>query len=238
MRKLFLLLLIFFSSIIFAQEVDTRNRFMFSEISKMSVSNSAQRDLLTKTLDSIQSSTSDLDLKDMISKHVNELSNLKFTDTKSIDLNSLTKSDKRGWYFKRDKFKGITFITKRSLATNKTRLYIGVKDTGDMYLRFKNNYIGSYWVFADKITFLIDGEKLSYEPLASGTDVSTSANVTEYFDTPVNENLLNILQKIANSKEQVEFQFSGKSTASSKITENQKQGIKETLEFYERLKAK
>ena len=237
MKKIILCSLILFCGFTLGQETDPANRFLVKEISKMQISNSEQRDLLTKTLDSIQKVTPDQDLRKQIADQIDKFNGMKFIDMRSIGLGSLSKADKKGWYFRHDKFKEITYVTKRSLVSNKTRLYIGVRDNNQMFLRFRNDYHGSYWVFADKITFMIDGKKYSYIPNASGTDVSTSADVTEYFDTAVDESLYEILQKIAESTSDVEFQFTGKSSATSRITKNQKQGIKETLDFFERLKA-
>lgn len=155
----------------------------------------------------------------------------------SKDLNTLTKKEKSGWYFDHDKFKEITFITKRALLADKIRLYIGVRDSHSMYLRFVTNYHGSSWVFAESIIFIVDGEKYEFELKENSRDVTSMANVVEKYDTSVDENIYKILQKIANSDSKVEYRFRGKYVADRSLSEKQKQGIKETLEFFEFLKS-
>jgi len=236
MRNLFLLFTLL-AGMVWGQEKDTGNRFLVREITKIELSNSEQRDLMVHMLDSISTATNDVELKETISEKISNLNDIHFVDAKSIDLNSLEKSEKKGWNFNYDKFKEITFIKPKNIYGSRFYPYIGVKDNGNMYLRLKASFSGSDWVFVEKIIFLVDGEKIEFKPVSSNRDVSIHATVTENFDTPVDIKIYELLQKIANSQNEVEYRLQGERSVDRVLKEKEKRLIKETLDFFERLKA-
>lgn len=238
------LLIMLFSGLAIAQEkndsVDLPNRFLIKLISEMEAENSIARDLMIHKLDSIILSSEDKTVKNLSRKKANELISLEFVDAKSIDLNTIDKKEKKGWEYEYDKFQGVTFINKK--LHGPTYPYIVVKDNGIMYLRFKAIYNSDDWVFFDKIIFLINGEKSEITPNKTERDISNSSygvSVYESSDSVVDKKIFDLLTKIANSENNVDYRFSGsKGVRDYTMTKHQKQVIKETLELYERLKLK
>lgn len=235
MRKL-ILLFVLLSGISFGQEKDIKNRYLVNEISKIGLPNSEQRDLMVHMLDSISTTTSDLELKKDISKKVFNLTEINFVDSQAVDLSTLDKTERKPWDIKHDKFKEITYIKSKNYSGSRFYPYIGVKDNGYMYMRLKASFNSSAWVFVEKIIFLIDGEKIEFNPVSQNRDVSLNARVQETFDTPVDAHIYTLLQKIANSTNDIEYRLQGKRTVDFKLKPKEKQIIKETLELYDRLK--
>lgn len=215
---------------------DLRNRLIIDKMSTMQVSSIDQKEFLLNIYDSIHDVTKDQELRSLIIQKKESLNNQKFNDVKSVDLKSLDKKERRGWEFKEDKFKSITFIKKKTGIANRIYPYIGVKDNGTMYMRLSCRYSGSEWAFVTKITFMVDNEKIDFYPTQKSRNVSSSALVTEYFDDEVDAKTMELLRKIAASPNPVEYRMSGQRSRDFKMKELDRTTIREVLELYDRLK--
>lgn len=158
-------------------------------------------------------------------------------EVKPIDINTLTSKEKKGWVFNTDKFENITYIQKKWSETARIYPYIGI-DNNNMYLRLVTEYRGDDWIFYEKIIFLIDGERYDFVPSKPDRKVvgNTAVAVSERADTYVDKNVFDLLTKIATAKTRVEYRLQGNFTANRKLSSKDLDFIKETLDFYERLK--
>lgn len=239
MRKL-LLLVIFITANVYSQEkdtVDVLSRYAIKQFSEeLQPDGTESRDYIVSLLDSIIKSTSDKEVHKLGSKKIKELNAMEFMEIRCIDINTLSRKEQREWRIKEDKFKGTVFIKDKKIHSlgREVYPYISIKN-GYMYLRFVVRYTGSSWVFFDKVIFLIDGKKYEFVPSTPKTKI-INTGVSEHSDTYVDKAVFNLLQKIANAKN-VEYRLEGsKGVRDKKLGGLDLKGIKETLEFYERLK--
>lgn len=110
--------------------------------------------------------------------------------------------------------------------------YIGRKDSGHSWLRLKMNYTGDNWIFWTDITFVIDGERhyksFSYYDITRDND----SDVWEYADISVSDSDIELLTKIANSKETI-VRFEGDNRQKDiTISAADKTAIKQVLDAY------
>lgn len=125
---------------------------------------------------------------------------------KKFDINALTKAQLKNLIVETDKFTGYTFIKRKGAGMNSTQVYIAVKD-GDAFLRVRNYYRGSEWIFFEKMIFLVNGERKEYAVDAKREIVR--AGVEEISDIPVTQDILDILNSFKNSKENIDYRFAG-----------------------------
>ena len=118
-----------------------------------------------------------------------------------------------------DKVEGVTWYTHKSTPQyidirSYISPYIGVRDTG-AWICIRYNYTGDDWIFWEKLTIVIDGERITknfrYSDIHRDNDYPS---VWEYYDEALgwNEKLtskdLTMLSKIANSNETI-IRFEG-----------------------------
>lgn len=115
--------------------------------------------------------------------------------------------------------------------------YIGRNDSGHSWLRLEMNYTGDDWIFWTKITFVVDGEK--YYKYFSYYDVErdNDTEVWEYVDISPTDADVEMLRKIATSKETI-VRFEGDNYRKDiTISAADKTSIKQVLEAYDILTA-
>lgn len=134
-----------------------------------------------------------------------------------------------------DEFKGVTFYRDKSSPKyanqNGIFLYFGVNEQGNSTgLRFKVQYFADDWLFIEKLTFLLDGEKVEYAPGEWERD--NDSDIWEYNDSPVDKYSFQLIKKIVESKE-AKVRFVGQQYYKDKIiTSNQKAAMRRVLEIY------
>lgn len=110
--------------------------------------------------------------------------------------------------------------------------YIGIRDSGYSWLRLKMNYTGDSWIFWTDATFVIDGERyyrtFSYYDITRDND----SDVWEYADFTASDSDIDLLTKIANSKETI-VRFEGDNKHKDiTISAADKTAIKQVLDAY------
>lgn len=149
---------------------------------------------------------------------------------KAIDLSTLTKAQKKGFKFEEDKFNNAVFITRNQAHLYNVYPYIVVSD-GYAFMRFVVSYNRSNWIFFDKVTFLIDGEKVEYIPKSVSTNM-TRTGISEISDEATDEFIENLIYQLANS-ENTEFRLSGKRTFDKKLSSYDYKVIRETVKLFD-----
>ena len=99
----------------------------------------------------------------------------------------------------------------------------------------RTTYDGNGWLFFKNAKFLIDGQDYEYDAGETDREVISGANVSEVSDISVDENILNILNKIASSSGVVEFRLTGEKYQDFKLVDKEKQRIKSVLDLYKKL---
>ncbi len=129
-------------------------------------------------------------------------------ELKAADRQKRIKAALAGFNSKHDKVTGNTFYKSKNypkyIDTRSYVLpYIGEND-GHFWVRLKFNYTGDDWIFWEELTFLIDGERyyktVGYSNVERDND---SGDVWEYYDYNPSSTDMEMLEKIANSKETI-----------------------------------
>jgi hypothetical protein len=76
----------------------------------------------------------------------------------SKKISEISRDDLKGFFTKNDKFENIVFINPIMVNNNSRYGYL-VLDDDQLFFRYKIDYSGSDWIFANKIIFLYDGER-------------------------------------------------------------------------------
>lgn len=135
-----------------------------------------------------------------------------------------------------DEFKGASYYSDKRTPyyTNVNFIYpyIGEKDNY-YFLRLKFQYASNDWLFIQKATLLVDGEKFD---IIGRWDRDNSAKIWEWLDIPVKEQELYILNKLSKSKS-AKIRYVGRKYHNDRIiTKKEKSIIKKTLDIYRGLK--
>ena len=142
-----------------------------------------------------------------------------------------------------DKVQGVTWYQSKNFPTYiNTRSYvlpyIGVSDSGSVWLRIQFNYTGDDWVFFKNIIVSVDGQ--NYYKSYNYYDIvrnNGSGDVWEYIDVQADSSDIEMLRAIANSKETI-VRFQGDDYHSDlTVKSTDKLSITEVLNAYELLKA-
>lgn len=129
-------------------------------------------------------------------------------ELKAADREKRIKAALAGFNSKHDKVTGNSFYKSKNypkyIDTRSYVLpYIGEND-GRYWVRLKFNYTGDDWIFWEELTFLIDGERyyktIGYSNVERDND---SGDVWEYYDYSPSSSDMEMLEKIANSKETI-----------------------------------
>lgn len=136
-----------------------------------------------------------------------------------------------------DKVEGITWYEPSAMpqyidTRSYVLPYIGMKDSGYSWLRLKMNYTGDSWIFWEKITFVVDGERyyksFGYYDITRDND----SDVWEYADISVSDSDIELLNKIVTSNETI-VRFEGDNKHKDiTISATDKTAIKQVLDAY------
>lgn len=129
------------------------------------------------------------------------------------------------WYFPKSKPK---YVDTRSAVY----VYLAEPDYGEPYLRWVMSYTGNEWIFFDKVTISVDGQKYYKTFKYNGILRDNDTEVWEVADFIVTNKDRTILEKIANSEETI-VRFEGNYTYDKKVSGSEKQGIKDVLNAYD-----
>ncbi|WP_345205885.1 hypothetical protein [Chryseobacterium ginsengisoli] len=163
--------------------------------------------------------------------------NIRYTSKPIIvNFESLDKDIQRKYSYKFDKFKDTGFIEVKRASQNKIKGYLVIKENKIM-LRLVTSYSGNEWLFFDKAIFLIDGKNYQYDTPSPRRDISSGARVEETSDLGVNENMLTLMNAIANSNSnsKIEYRLTGDKYSDAKLTENEKECIALVLDLYNKM---
>lgn len=111
--------------------------------------------------------------------------------------------------------------------------YIGVNDSGSKWLRLVFHYTGSDWIFFDKVTIMVDGEKYYKEFDYFDVDRNNGGgNVWEWADISPTSNDIEMLKAIAASSETI-VRFQGDTYHYDlTVKSTDKTAIKDVLDAY------
>lgn len=239
MRKLLFFITIILSSLMIAQNSETEVEKL-SLLLKMGTNEPLKRDSIISEIIKLGESSSSSVIKEYAPKVIKSLNSLAETEKEaseqgivySKNISDLPKEDLKNFKINDDKFKGITFIHHKREG-DEFYPYLSVKN-GILNMRLVGYYSGKNWIFFDKIILLVNGN--TYDISFPDTNRTVgSGYIYERGDIRVNHELLNNLKEISNA-EKIEIRFSGKYVNDSKLSKNQIQVLKETIDLYERLK--
>lgn len=136
-----------------------------------------------------------------------------------------------------DKFEQLKWIEPKSKPTYRNQngfyCYFSQKDNTPGNFRFVGQYASSDWLFAEKITFNIDGENFLYVPKKMEKDNNTE--IWEWFDDPIDRNYLPLIRRIANANK-VSVRWQGDTYSDDQeLSKSNIKSIKNTLDYYESL---
>lgn len=242
MKKLLFLSTILFAIITFAQEndpvADSKKLTELATILTKNTTNPAKLDSVLDVSQKLYKNSGNLIVrntaKDLISI-AREFRNLNYT-TKKITkpFDTFPKEEQKKFSYEYDKFKKVGFINvKNKWTVYNIMPYLAVKE-GNLIMRLLTSYVGSEWLFFENVHFIIDGKDYQYSALSSKRDVLNSS-VSESLDTPVDENMLAVLEAIANSKEQIEFRLTGQKYKDYKLSSKEKESIILILDLYSKM---
>lgn len=157
-----------------------------------------------------------------------------FSQENKIELNNISKEKLKNFRINNDKFKDVTYLDHKKNSKNRLYIYITVSDKKN--LRFVTYQMANDWLFVKKVIILIDGEKYEYLFSNEKKSVLSAGTVVETSDLYVDDNFMKIIEKINNSNNDIDIRFEGeKGVRDFKLSKNEKQSFKETLELYHSL---
>lgn len=160
----------------------------------------------------------------------------KITEYKAYKDNAKTKMDKDY-----DKMRDITFYSPKCTPTFNTSghffiTYIGSTSAAEAF-HLVFNYAGQDWLFIESAILLIDGERYTIPLRGINREyVGYYTGLYEHADFVANDEQLEIMKKVAASKETIIRLNGEKYYVEFKLSPNLKNGISETLDAYEGLK--
>ncbi len=137
-----------------------------------------------------------------------------------------------------DKFKGTTFWTSSPGFDSNPVIYFYVsdpKDRPELTFRVVYTYIGSDWVFFNRIQILADDEKVIDIQLPREKEPSrdvVAAKVIESVDIELSEAHAKAFDKVAGSKTAI-IRYSGKGEVDININEREKRNFAKMVEMYD-----
>lgn len=137
-----------------------------------------------------------------------------------------------------DDVKGVTFYeasTKPQYADTRSFVlpYIGMRSENDAWLCLNADYTGDDWIFYD--TFYINADGQRFTKSCSTSDINRDHEngiVWEWYNAGIDESDIEWLKAVANA-EDATIRFSGKYSYDLKVSDSDKQAIKQVLEAYE-----
>jgi len=161
----------------------------------------------------------------------------------SATIDSLIKERERvalsAMYKKTDTFEGIDWYYDRatysSYAGNKFFLYIGKQKSGKPWLRLQMMYSGSNWIFWEKLTVSVDGEKFSFNPGYYEVERNNDTRVWEWYDVLADSGDISMVEKIITSQNTT-LRFEGETYRSDMVLSSaQKRAFKNVLAAHQAL---
>lgn len=162
-----------------------------------------------------------------------ELSSIKKQAVKQRMDNALGKLNKTV-----DDVKGLIFYespSKPQYADTRSFVlpYIGMRNENDAWLCLNADYTGDDWVFFDSLYINADGQR--FNKTCSRSDINRDNKngiVWEWYNAGISESDIEWLKAVANSNNAT-IRFSGKYNYDLKVSDSDKQAIKQVLEAYE-----
>ena len=111
--------------------------------------------------------------------------------------------------------------------------YIGMRNENDAWLCLNADYTGDDWVFYDSLYINADGQR--FNKTCSRSDINRDNKngiVWEWYNAGISESDIEWLKAVANSNNAT-IRFSGKYNYDLKVSDSDKQAIKQVLEAYE-----
>ena len=111
--------------------------------------------------------------------------------------------------------------------------YIGMRNENDAWLCLNADYTGDNWVFYDSLYINADGQR--FNKTCSRSDINRDNKngiVWEWYNAGISESDIEWLKAVANSNNAT-IRFSGKYNYDLKVSDSDKQAIKQVLEAYE-----
>jgi len=239
MKKITLLFLIFLSNIIFAQTSDVTKKIgSLVEVLQQNRIDPVKLDsVITEAYKLYDESTviqQKTTIKSLISL-AKDLKNISYSaKTIKTPFESLDRDIQKKYSYEYDKFKKAGFVSVKRSMNDNINIYITIKDD-IARIRLITKYYGSGWLFFNKSIFIIDGNNYEYEAESTSREVRSAGNVFEKSDLAVNENMLNILKAIVNSKGVVEYRLSGEKYSDFKLSDKEKENIILILNIYNKI---
>lgn len=238
MKKLMFLALAFCASNLFSQEKDSDKIMKMLDIVKNNMENKKVLDSLKIEIEKYKDSTDPV-VKIMYPQTksmIDDLVTMSKNNVQSKNLSELSKDDLKKFRIEEDKFKNRKFIYYKKWGFETLfEPYIGIKNNS-MYMRLKTRYQGSSWIFYDKIQFIINDKNYEFSVSEPDRNVEYGNGVKEIADTPVDENILNILYLISDVNNKVSVRFTGKYSKDYNLYKSNQEKIKEFLDLYDKLK--
>jgi hypothetical protein len=140
----------------------------------------------------------------------------------------------------KDKFDGTKFYTDRSTpyyANYSTfHIYIGMREGGDPYLRFKVRYSDEDWLFVESASINIDGDVRDIDVGSDWDRDNGSGDIWEWVDVNATDYHLDLVRDVIKSKSAVVRYYGSKYRDDRTITSTQKRALQNVLNAYEALK--
>lgn len=241
MKKIISILLLSISFLYVKAQTQSESfyKVLLHSYKTMRVENSAQKSYIIKKLkEDLTNIPSDYKIKAEYDSFIIELESMKLNDhLAKKNINQIDKSLTRGLEIREDKFDGKTIISSKGNNTIDPYIII-LHPSNQMVLRLRMNYNGNGWIFMDKAIFLIDDVPYEYsfnnKPYRDVTGSSISM-VNERADEIVDDQLMEIMSKIMNTKNPVEVKFIGDKYKIQKITNKEIYKLDQTIKIFNEL---
>lgn len=136
---------------------------------------------------------------------------------------------------KRDEVEGMTWYydsaTPEYDDTNNLHLYIGKKDSGQKWLRFRIRYAADEWLFIDKYQFKVDEETYYLDANDIERD-NGYGGIWEWNDTPYTQEVETLVKAIINSDKTIIRHIGDQYHDDRVITENEKQALQRVVDAF------
>lgn len=122
--------------------------------------------------------------------------------------------------------------------SNKTSVYMGIKEGSKPWLRLKMSYEGDNWIFFEKAYLSYDGntKEIIFDKYKDKESDNSGGKVWEWIDVAVDDFLLVFLREMVNGKD-VKMRFTGKYSNTRTLSKNEIKGIEDVLLGYDVLRA-
>jgi hypothetical protein len=186
---------------------DLVNRALLSYIKKQDMLTTEMRDIVISKTEEIKNKTVDKELKVMCDDFIKSALKRKMPLSINVDLNKATKEDLKKFYVETDKFTKNTIIQFKRTSGTRLNLILQISE-GKALLALRTYYRGPNWLFINNVDFLINNNKYSYQVNEGDRDVQLGY-ITETYLNFVDEDLLSILNSVANTENDIDVRFDG-----------------------------